>query len=92
MGERRLHFEQSPNSEKSPNGQNEEDKSLAEEELLISDIQPAGESQLQGHDGASDVDGLLKTGAFTKELMMSSTLRSGLGSTLKEANKEIQQE
>ncbi len=80
-----LNFEKTPESEQSPNS------AAADEELLISDIQPMIDSQLQDNDAQSDADGLLKTGAFTKELMMSSTLR-GLGDTLKEAKAEIDTE
>jgi hypothetical protein len=53
------------------------------EDLLISDIQQ-NQSVNRGEDDQQDLDQFLKTGAFTKEMMMGQTIRD-LGSTIKEA-------
>ena len=64
-------------------------------DLMISDIQ---HNQSRGGNGngmndqlldGTDLDQLLKTGAFTKEMMMGQTMRD-LGNTIKEANGQIQ--
>jgi len=58
-------------------------------DLLISDIQH-NQSVTRGPNGGQDqedLEQLLKTGAFTKEMMMGQTMRD-LGSTIKEANIE----
>ena len=60
----------------------------ADVDLLISDIQH-NQSVTRGPNGQivdhEELEQLLKTGAFTKEMMMGQTIRD-LGSTIKEAN------
>lgn len=53
-------------------------------DLLISDIQH-NQSATRVNGGEEDIEHLLKTGAFTKEMMMGQTLRD-LESTIKDAN------
>ena len=55
-------------------------------DLLISDIQHNQSiTRANGNGEQEDLEQLLKTGAFTKEMMMGQTMRD-LGSTIKEAN------
>ena len=63
-------------------------------DLLISDIQH-NQSVTRGPNGQivdqEDLEQLLKTGAFTKEMMMGQTIRD-LGSTIKEAKTQQNQQ
>ncbi len=57
--------------------------------MLISDIRP-NQSGNEPTAADMDVEQLLNTGAFTKEMMMGSTLRD-LGSTIKDARQTTQE-
>jgi len=58
------------------------------DDLLISDIRP-GSNNYEA--GAQEMENFLKTGGFTKEMLMSSTMRD-LSRTLKGATEEYQEE
>ena len=59
------------------------------EDLLISDIQQnQSVTRGMGDGEEEDLEKFLKTGAFTKEMMMGQTLRD-LGSTIKDAKAQI---
>lgn len=58
------------------------------EDLMISDIQQ-NQSVNRGVEGEhEDLDNFLKTGAFTKEMMMGNTMRD-LGSTIKDVKASL---